>query len=101
MTTKTRTVKFNTSRKEAETIIAIVHRAVKLSEQILGGVRNWTNQEMMMDVTACHVNAIPLDLDGLLVASDADFCHDVYGIRRHLDRKTGQLRDCFCPRYSR
>ena len=51
-----------------------------------------------MDVTACHANGCPLDLVKLLAAPRFDFIHDVGGIRQHLDRETGELRDCFLPR---
>lgn len=53
-----------------------------------------------MDIIATHLNGCPLRLDELLTASDADFAHDVFGIRRFLDRQTGALGDCFDPRYS-
>ena len=42
----------------------------------------------------------PLRLEELLEADDLDFIHDVFGIRRHLDVATGELRDCFVPRYA-
>jgi hypothetical protein len=53
-----------------------------------------------MDITACHLNGCPLRLGELLGADDANFAHDVFGIRRHLNRETGKLEDCFCPRYA-
>jgi hypothetical protein len=42
----------------------------------------------------------PLDLFALLQADEANFAHDVFGIYRHLDRKTKKLTDCFTPRYA-
>lgn len=51
-----------------------------------------------MDLTACHCNGCELDLDRLLLAPDPDFGHDVCGIRRHIDRRTGKLGGCFLPR---
>jgi len=53
-----------------------------------------------MDITACHLNGNPLDLTALLNADSFDFAHDVLGIRRHINRKTGKLENCFLPRYS-
>lgn len=53
-----------------------------------------------MDVTACHANGNPLKLQELLTADDFQFGHDVFGIRRHIDRETGEFKDCFSPRYS-
>lgn len=43
----------------------------------------------------------PLDLEGLAKADDSNFAHDLFGIRRHLDRSTGKLTYCFLPRYAR
>ena len=53
-----------------------------------------------MDLTACHCNGCPLQLAELLAAKHEDFEHDVLGIRRHIDRQTGKLPDCFSPRYT-
>jgi hypothetical protein len=54
----------------------------------------------LMDVTACHANGCPLDLAELLIAEPLDFAHDVWGIRWHINRDTGQLEHCFIPRYA-
>jgi hypothetical protein len=54
-----------------------------------------------MDIIACHANGNPLDLAQLLMINDYEFMHDVCGIRDHIDRDTGQLRDCFVPRTTR
>lgn len=56
--------------------------------------------QLSMDLTACHANGCPLDLDGLLNADKGDFLHDVTGIMAHINRQTGQLEDCFLPRYA-
>lgn len=53
-----------------------------------------------MDLTATHANGCPLDLAGLLAADPLNFLHDVSGIARRIDRNTGQLRDCFTPRFA-
>jgi len=53
--------------------------------------------ELMMDLSAAHSDC-PLDLAGLASAGDGDFGHDVFGIQRYLNRKTGELGDCFVPR---
>jgi hypothetical protein len=52
-----------------------------------------------MDLEACH-STCPLDLDRMLTAKQSDLMHDIGGIRRHLDRDTGELRDCFVPRFA-
>lgn len=56
---------------------------------------------LLMDVTTTHLNGCPLDLDGLLISENFDFFHDIVGIARNIDRKTGQLKNCFLPRYAK
>jgi hypothetical protein len=51
-----------------------------------------------MDIIATHICGCPLDMEKFLRAKDFDFLHDICGINRHLDRKTGKLKDCFLPR---
>lgn len=53
-----------------------------------------------MDINACHSNGCPLKLKELLEADDFTFAHDVFGIREHINRETGQLEHCFVPRLS-
>jgi hypothetical protein len=57
----------------------------------------------MMDLLAADgVNGNPpIDFTGLLAADEFNFLHDVCGIARHLDRSTGELADCFIPRFAR
>lgn len=57
--------------------------------------------DLVMDLTACHCNGTPLDLRKLLKASEADFGHDVFGIRKYLNRRTGDMKDGFSPRCAR
>lgn len=56
--------------------------------------------DLLMDVEATHCNGCPLKLRELLEADDFNFTHDMIGIQRHLNRKTGHLEDCFVPRYA-
>jgi len=61
---------------------------------------NYPAMDLRMDLTACHLNGCPLQLDDLLGAEDSDFAHDVFGIVCNLNRKTGRLENCFVPRYA-
>jgi hypothetical protein len=88
-------INFKTSRPEAELIIAIAKRAVAMANSY---DIEYAMLEADMDISACHCNGNPLDLHKLLEADDFNFAHDVFGIRRHIDRTTGQLQDCFVPR---
>lgn len=54
--------------------------------------------DMAMDLTACHASGTPLDFDRLVEFDDGSFAHDLFGIRKYLDRQTGELTDNFLPR---
>lgn len=85
------------TKEQARTIEAIARRAVLLAAKY-GFQYDFMDADM--DITACHMNGNPLKLAQLLGADDSNFMHDVFGIRRHLNRETGKLEDCFSPRYS-
>ena len=88
---------FKVSSPEAKAIQKIAVRASALAKAY--GL-NYTVLEADMDITACHANGCPLDISALLAADLANFSHDVMGIRRHINRKTGKLENCFVPRYA-
>lgn len=88
------TVNFETTSDDLGAITQICERAFVLAESL--GV-DVDRMGLFMDITAAH-NTCPLKLDELLEADDATFAHDVWGIHRHIDRKTGELGDCFVPR---
>jgi len=81
------------SREEHLLIAAIVKRYAALLPEV-------DHLELNMDITATHANGCPLKLQELLEAPEFDFVHDVVGIRRHINRQTGQLEDFFLPRYA-
>jgi len=87
-------IKFTASRAETDIIFAICERAEKLTNG------TYSHMDVAMDIEAAHCNGNPLKLDKLLAADDFNFAHDVFGIRRHLNRETGALNDCFSPRFS-
>ena len=53
-----------------------------------------------LDISAVHSNGCPLKLAELLNAKDSDFFHDVFGIRKNLNRETGKLENDFLPRFA-
>ena len=89
-------MKFTKCKKDLKLIHKIIARAMNMD--IFSGV---DRLDMEMDISACHANGNPLDLQRLLDADDFNFLHDVGGIRGHLNRKTGKLTDCFRPRCSK
>lgn len=88
---------FKATQQEDDLIRQIARRASALSESV--GVA-YRTIEAAMDVEVCHSNGCPLDLPALLAADDTNFSHDVFGIRRHLNRRSGALENCFTPRYA-
>ena len=84
-----------TSRQESELIIMIAERALAMSRSYSVQYSN-----IQAGTITCHLNANPLNLRELLDADDYNFAHDIFGIRRHLDRNTGELTGGFRPRFS-
>lgn len=93
-------VSFNVRDDERGTIGLCARRAVNLLPRDVKRRHDdgdlW--RDFCMDLAATHANGMPLDLEKLLAFPDFDFSHDVFGIREHLDRSTGQLLHCFVPR---
>ena len=85
------------SRRDKNLIHNITDRAVDLAASLDIRIEPLT---MEMDILATHLNGNPLKLEELLYADDANFAHDVFGIRRHINRTTGELEDFFVPRFS-
>lgn len=93
-------ISFAVSDSDAKLIERIAWRAAGLAAN-RPAVFARSSLDYQMDITATHVNGCPLDLQRMLDADDFNFAHDVFGIERHLDRSTGQLLDCFLPRFAR
>lgn len=93
-------IKFNVTDAERDLIIKIAHRADK---ELFGNRQQYDQKvlDTVMDLSACIAQGVPLRLDELLEADKFNFAHDVYGIRRHINRKTGKLENCFLPRFYR
>lgn len=86
---------FKTSIEDRQLIDKITDRAVAMAKAERVSYDKLTAN---MDVTACHCNGCPLDLPKLLAAPDSDFGHDIFGIRRHINRTSGELGGMFLPR---
>ena len=78
---------------ERDLVSAIVERAVS------AGIYN-DPLDADMDISAVHVHC-PLRLADLLAADQFNFSHDMRGILRHINRKTGKLENFFLPRFAR
>lgn len=86
-------ITWSTSKEDYLIINEIVKRAKAL------GVQRDT-LSLDMDICAAHENS-PLRLEDLLKADNSNFLHDIIGIVNHLNRETGELEDCFLPRYAK
>jgi hypothetical protein len=91
-------IKWTTIPEEAELESKIARRAVTMARQLK---TEYKLMDCIMDLDACHNNGCPLKLQELLNAEDVNIAHDVGGIHNNLNRKTGQLENCFLPRYSK
>lgn len=90
-------VSFEVSADDGALISRIALRAARWARDH-GGF--WSVLDASMDVTAAHANGCPLRLADLLDADDSNFAHDVFGIRRYIDRNTGHIVGGFWPRFA-
>jgi hypothetical protein len=89
-------INWNISRTEFDLIEKIARRALALIPNYPDGQRT-----LIMDIQACHCNGCPLDLVALLTANHHEFLHEICGIRKAINRRTGKLTDdVFMPRYA-
>lgn len=91
-------INFSASKSDQELAYKIAKRASEKANEL--GFR-YSLLDAEMDILACHLNGNPLKLPELLKADDTNFSHDVFGIRKHINRDTGKLENCFSPRYSK
>ena len=86
-------VRFCTSLRDIRLVSKIVGRAMRDYPDL-----HIDKQSLEMDIEAVHCNDAPIDLPRLLAAPLGTFGHDVFGIRKFIDRNTGKLTECFVPR---
>jgi hypothetical protein len=90
-------INWTASDQDIPLIQKIATRAVRMAEDY---GTEYDKLDCVMDITACHLNGTPLKLEALLKADDFNFSHDVFGIRRHMDRETCKLGGFFLPRFT-
>ena len=77
--------------------IKLIGLIVKRAFAERGDIRN--KLYLQIDISATHLRK-PLRLEDLLKADDFDFNQDIYGIVKHINRKTGELGNFFVPRFT-
>lgn len=60
--------------------------------------KEYDRMNLTMDIKACHLNGMTLDLVRLHAFPVFDFFHDINGISRHINRETAQIERHFVPR---
>lgn len=90
-------INFNCSPQDGALIGQIVKRGIDMGVEY--GVK-LDHLTMAMDITTCHCNGTPLKLLQFLMSDPSDFSHDLLGITRFIDRKTGKMREGFSPRFA-
>ena len=91
-------VSFDVSKADALLIGKIVERGLEMARESGHPIQD--KLSVHMDLTAVHANGTALRLRQFLNADDFNFAHDFFGIRRHIDRNTGELTECFRPRFA-
>ncbi|MCL2297779.1 MAG: hypothetical protein FWC38_00480 [Proteobacteria bacterium] len=92
-------ISFKCTKKESEIIEKIVERFFKEDLHLeKHGYAGLSKQDVEMYCAATHANGCRLNFEKLLSAPDFDFFHDIFGMIRYLDKKTGKLTQCFLPR---
>jgi len=67
----------------------------------LGVTLSYDQLDVQLSITAVHLNGCPLDLFLLMYSEDVDLAHDVGGIMKNCDHKTGKINGQFWPRTAR
>lgn len=91
--------KFTSTKEEMTMIRKIASKAQKLYKKHHGETLDLMSLEMDLDAT--NSNGCPMDFAKLLAADNFNLMHDVIGIANHIDRSTGELKNCFLPRCSK
>lgn len=87
-------IRWDVSKADFALINKIVDRAITENPDL-----TISKVDLHMDIEAVHLNGCPLKLEKLLNADLGNFGHDVFGIQRYIDRRTGKLTNHFLPRY--
>jgi hypothetical protein len=82
--------------KNVETFAAIAERYENLD------IPDFTPEARLttiMDLQVVGVEHPEANFEILLNFPVGDFCHDIFGIKRHINRQTAIIEDCFVPRF--
>jgi len=93
---------YDDTTDEQTLILKIAQRASALASALASTLAiRYTVVDAALDITCVHQDNGGLKLAELLNTDDGNFGHDVFGIRRFLDRSSKHLGGQFSPRFSR
>lgn len=90
---------FNAEPAAHELIVEIAERYN--AKRVKNGFKPVDQMSLIMDITACHCNGCPLNLEALAdpeQVDDYNLTHDLFGISQNINRDTGELENHFLPR---
>lgn len=98
-----RVLDFNATPEEYALVRKIMERVIDTLRDHVSddAASKFDAQTAAMDLIAVHRNAMPLNFYQLLIGSDDDLTHDVFGVGLHWDRRAGQLLCGWTPRCAR
>lgn len=92
-------IHFDISEQDRPFYLKVMQRAKALVKK---SKIDYPAKEMSMDLLACHSNGCPLDFKRFAEFPESDFGHDLFGIRKWIDRTTGKIpSNKFDPRCSK
>lgn len=86
-----------TTKQEMLLISLIADRALKMAVKYDCPYED--KLSAVLDIEYAH-KQVPMRLRELLEADDFNFSHDVFGIRRHMNRDKCKLEGSFLPRFA-
>lgn len=85
--------------KTTDTDLVLIRKCAKRAYKELKNIVPISFMDLEMDITAANI-ASPLKLEELLNADDFNFAHDICGIRANINRDSGEMNNCFLPRFT-
>lgn len=91
-------VSFSVSLEDQRLITRCVRRACDIG---LIFDEDESRISLNMDLCAAKAQGCNIDFQKMLGFDSFNFAHDIVGIRKNLNRRTGELMNCFLPRAAR
>jgi hypothetical protein len=87
-------------RNRMRLISKVADRAIRIVTGDTKADPSFNRMDFVMDIDFAQED-LGFSLEALLDSANADFVHDVAGIRRNMNRQTKKVDNCFLPRCMR